>query len=127
MSIKFKKNIGILILCIAIFICFISVVFPSNTRTFISELVGEPSQKNIYQPVSTNEKDRTRKIKEKEELQRQLQAAMQGGLSSERADEQKNLFIKFQVLFIIFIRPPPFIFFIMSCICSNSLSRRLTS
>ncbi|MNW06265.1 hypothetical protein D3C71_2026380 [compost metagenome] len=29
--------------------------------------------------------------------------------------------------FIIFIRPPHFIFFIMSCICSNSLSRRLTS
>ena len=29
--------------------------------------------------------------------------------------------------FIIFIMPPPFIFFIMSCICSNSLSMRLTS
>ena len=29
--------------------------------------------------------------------------------------------------FIIFIRPPPFIFFIMPCICSNWLSRRLTS
>ena len=29
--------------------------------------------------------------------------------------------------FIIFIMPPPCIFFIMSCICSNSLSRRLTS
>ncbi len=31
------------------------------------------------------------------------------------------------IFFIIFIRPPPFIFFIMPCICSNSLSRRLTS
>ncbi len=29
--------------------------------------------------------------------------------------------------FIIFIRPPPFIFFIMPCICSNWLSRRFTS
>ena len=29
--------------------------------------------------------------------------------------------------FIIFIMPPPFIFFIMSCICSNSLSMRFTS
>ena len=29
--------------------------------------------------------------------------------------------------FIIFIMPPPFIFFIMVCICSNWLSRRLTS
>jgi len=29
--------------------------------------------------------------------------------------------------FIIFIMPPPFIFFIMSCICSNSFSMRLTS
>lgn len=29
--------------------------------------------------------------------------------------------------FMSFIMPPPFIFFIMSCICSNSLSRRLTS
>jgi len=29
--------------------------------------------------------------------------------------------------FIIFIRPPPFICFIMPCICSNWLSRRLTS
>ena len=29
--------------------------------------------------------------------------------------------------FIIFMRPPPFIFFIISCICSNSLSMRLTS
>ena len=28
---------------------------------------------------------------------------------------------------IIFIRPPPFIFFIMPCICSNWLSRRFTS
>lgn len=31
------------------------------------------------------------------------------------------------IFFIIFIRPPPFIFFIMVCICSNSLSMRLTS
>ena len=29
--------------------------------------------------------------------------------------------------FIIFIIPPPLIFFIMPCICSNSLSMRLTS
>ena len=29
--------------------------------------------------------------------------------------------------FIIFIRPPPFIFFIMPCICSNWFSMRLTS
>ena len=29
--------------------------------------------------------------------------------------------------FIIFIRPPPFIFFIMSRICSYCLSRRFTS
>ena len=29
--------------------------------------------------------------------------------------------------FSIFMRPPPCIFFIMSCICSNSLSKRLTS
>ena len=40
-----------------------------------------------------------------------------------------NLGIPFMppMRFIIFIIPPPFIFFIMSCICSNSLSRRFTS
>ena len=31
------------------------------------------------------------------------------------------------IFFIIFIRPPPFIFFIMPCICSNWLSMRFTS
>ena len=34
---------------------------------------------------------------------------------------------RYNVPRIIFIRPPPFIFFIMVCICSNWLSRRFTS